>query len=951
MIPESERAFARMLVEQGLARREDVEACLAELEILAARGAGPLPKLGDLLVKRGHAAPARPAAAPGMPDEAAAAPATARFGRYVAVQKLGAGGMGEVWKAWDTPLGRWVALKFLRGSDDDEVARFKREAQVAAKLAHPNIAAVHEVGEGGGRHFIAMQYVAGQTLRTFPRDDRRRLAAVVRDAARAIHYAHGAGVVHRDVKPDNLMVEDGRVFVMDFGLARQLKGPQLSASGMMVGTPAYMPPEQARGLRSDPRADVYSLGATLYELLGDRPPFSGSSAIDVVMKVISEDPRPIEGELGVIVGKAMEKDPARRYASAAELADDLDRWLGGEPILARPPSLRYRLRKKLAKRKAVVATAALGAAAVAVSLALVVPPWLEKSRRLEAAAAARPHLDRGRDVIREMERILSADEMDLEALRAAGDRARAEFAKARAADPGGGEAHLEEARTWVLEAQRDLAQRACDRAVEADPRLATARLERARILADRYEDLRHEHHGRPLPETAETRDLWRRIEEDVAAVERWSGKEEERDLARGVRAFAEARYAEAGTALTRYAEAHAGNADAWLLAGRAWLHAPDVEAAARALTRVIELQRASALGWLLRGVLWAEHGKFDRADADLTRALELAPRYDKALLNRGVVRMKQGRFAEAEADLTRVVEALPRSAPAWFTRGGLRHRQRRFVEAEADYTKATEIDPADADAWLGRGHAREDRGRLDEAEADFTRAIALRPDMALAFGHRAGVRGLLGRLADADLDLARALELAPRNAELHLTLGELQWLKRRAAEAEAAYSRSIELDPGRALAWTKRGTVRHEAGRLAEAEADYDRAIALEPSAMAHNNRGNLRQKLKRFDEADADFTRAIELEPESLLTHYNRGNCRRELRRWAEAERDYTRAIELDAGFWRAWLGRGGVRGRLARWADAAADWERAVELEPSQEKEYRPRIEEARRRAQADK
>src|SRR6185295_17814705 len=143
---------------------------------------------------------------PAVPEEALAAPPTARFGKFIRTRRLGAGGMGEVWKAWDTILGRWVALKFLKGGDDDEIARFRREAQTAGRLHHPNIAAIFEVDEDQSRHYIAMQFVDGQTLHTFPREDRRVLVKMIACAAQALQYAHEQGVIHRDLKPENLMV-------------------------------------------------------------------------------------------------------------------------------------------------------------------------------------------------------------------------------------------------------------------------------------------------------------------------------------------------------------------------------------------------------------------------------------------------------------------------------------------------------------------------------------------------------------------------------------------------------------------------------------------------------------------------------------------------------------------------------------------------------------------------
>ncbi len=332
-----------------------------------------------------------------LPPEVAAAASdpSRRVGRYLRAAKLGAGGMGEVWKAWDAQLLRWVALKLLRGSDDEEIARFKREAQTAAALVHPNIAAIYEVGEDAGRHFIAMQFIEGQTLKTHPRHDRRALVRLLRDAARALAAAHARSVVHRDVKPENLMVAGDRVFVMDFGLARSVRQPSgITVSGMVIGTPAYMSPEQAAGGRADARADVWGLGATLYELLTDRVPFDGDTIVDILTRVAADEPRRprsidsrIDRDLETIVLKCLEKDPRRRYAGAGELADDLSHWLDGEPIAARPSTIAYRLYKRIARRPLVWGLGTVASIAVAIA-AVVFLGARTTSERLSLAEQA-----------------------------------------------------------------------------------------------------------------------------------------------------------------------------------------------------------------------------------------------------------------------------------------------------------------------------------------------------------------------------------------------------------------------------------------------------------------------------------------------------------------------------------------------------------------------------------
>ncbi|QRK12913.1 protein kinase [Archangium violaceum] len=316
--------------------------------------------------------------------------------RYQGGRLLGQGGMGQVFLAYDPRLRRNVALKFVRGDDTELVRRLLAEARAQARIEHEHVCQVYEVGEVQGRPFIAMQYIPGVLLGQLADElTLEQKVLLLRDAAEGVHAAHRAGLIHRDLKPSNILVErteDGRLkpYVMDFGLAREWREQGATATGTALGTPHYMAPEQARGevTRLDRRADVYSLGATLYFLLTGAHAIPGENGLEVLSNIPTVEPRPprsfnpdFPADLEAIVLKCLEKDRSARYDSARALVEDLDRWLAGEPVQARATGWGYWLRKKAHKHRRLVAVAAAALLAVTLSLGWAVHTRQQASRR------------------------------------------------------------------------------------------------------------------------------------------------------------------------------------------------------------------------------------------------------------------------------------------------------------------------------------------------------------------------------------------------------------------------------------------------------------------------------------------------------------------------------------------------------------------------------------------
>ena len=758
---------------------------------------------------------------------------------YRVVRELAAGGMGVVYLAEDPRLERRVALKLLRGAlyaGAEERERFAREARAAAGLRHPHVVSVHASGETAeGVPYLVLDLIEGPSLRERVREGPlppREAARLAREVAEGLAAAHAEGVLHRDLKPANVLCDPaGRALLTDFGLARRIDqeaSQGLTETGRLLGTPSYMAPEQARGEVVDERADVYGLGATLYELLTGRPPFLGGGTWQLVAKVIADlPPRPrllrpaLDLDLEAIVLRCLEKEPAGRYPSAQALAADLGRYLAGDPIQARPPSLSRRARQLLSRHQRALLSAGLAASALVVGAL----GW-----SLYARARAQAPLDRLREaerwalssrdpgqVLTEVEGALALDrraEVLIEAgrvLRLAGQlrRARELFEEAARGDPPGFSALLELHRLEQLELERYSLG-----ATRFTP--ALERLIRAAREAERAD-------GFGL--YAEGEELLRRGEV-AAARERFSAA-----LARAPR-FVWARFGRAAAS------------DA--LGDRA--------AALADLDAVLAQDPRLVVAYLQRGALQREAGELDAARADYERAERLAPEGGLGALNLGLLELSQGRLEPALAALDRALRAL-RPAAARARALGARARVQleagALPEAEADAEAALREapDPSALQVLAELAEQREDeraalgyldrllsldpdhvlarvaRGRLQAQLADLDRALELAPRLPLARRERARLLAAEGRYEEARADLGLALALDPGDGEAYFLRAQVRQLEGRLGPAERDYTNAIRARPDWPDAYLQRGVLRAQAGRLADAAHDWEQAL------------------------------------------------------------------------------------------------------------------------------
>jgi serine/threonine-protein kinase len=695
---DQDQAIARLAVRRGWITEEQasgkIDALLTREQIFELTEQHLKEELTRMALSRASSMPAEVQAA--LSDPAM------NLSEFTLVSRLGRGGVGEVWKAWDRQLHRWVAIKrpLALPSSDDALERFRREVQATSRLAHPNIVPIYRVAEHDGRPYIVMQLVRGRPAHELRLPVRRALE-VMRFVGLALHHAHENGVVHRDLKPANIMIDpDGSgVWVLDFGLANLVESRTMTATGTVMGTPSYMSPEQARGDAEArrPATDVYSLGATLYELLTGRPPFVGEQVAEIVHKILeTEPPAPrflnpdLPRDVETIVLKAMEKSIARRYSSALDFAEDLQRYLDGEPIRAKPASVGYRLKKRMAKHRGLVAVAAASALVLAGYGAYVAAERGQQRR-------AQPHFDVGLDRARTLDRLWSLP--DPAPIDATFDEAVRNFQKAMEIDPIRGEAALQIARLYYERGNDAEALKYCDEAIRRSPDLATAYLQRALIRLEEFEERRH-HRGQ------ESGPLEERIQEDLRRVLQWNQEAPELQYARGMLEFAQGNYAEAGRILESYLARVPTDWRALAWCAHAYVHVPDPAKTVAYADRAIRLRPRSMPLYGFRGNARVQMKDWDGAIEDYTRALELRRDSPGVYSNRAWAWVQKKEFEKGIADMTRAIELAPKNASHYAHRGRFRAANKDPRGALEDFDQAARLDPQSVDALTGRGRAR-----------------------------------------------------------------------------------------------------------------------------------------------------------------------------------------------------------------------------------------------------
>jgi eukaryotic-like serine/threonine-protein kinase len=850
---------------------------------------------------------------------------------YEVLGEIGRGGMGVVYKARQVALKRLVALKMIlagQHAGPGEVARFRREAEAVARLQHPNIVQIYEVGEHDGRPYLALEYVDGgslaQRLREAP-SAVREAAELVETLARAVDYAHRRGIVHRDLKPANVLLvrsdpihgvllgtgpaEAGHYEpkITDFGLAKLADaGADQTPSEAFLGTPHYMAPEQAAGKSKDigPAADVYALGAILYECLTGRPPFQGATPLDTLEQVRTREPvrpsrlRPqVPRDLETICLKCLEKDPAKRYAAACGLADDLRRFLNHEPILARPASWGQRAVKWARRRpERALLTAVTAVAAVAVVALLAGSVWYGVTEPRRRAEAARRRADETyREFVRLHDEALfhGMDSLSGGTLLTGMDAA----------------ANLQASADAARKALR-LAGVGGD-AEEAAPDLGWDGDQRAEVTARCYTLL---------------------VLLADGTARQAPGEEGSR---------------RALQVLDRVPQLGAPTRAYHLRRARYLEQLGDEAAARQEQARAEALPPSTALDYFLLGDLHYKQGEWQEAARAFETVTGLRPDDFWGRCCLALCLFRLGKWERAESSLAVCLVQRPEFVWGYLLRGIANRELQAFPAAEADFRQAERLLGQTPNAAAGyilhvnRGILRLRQDRLEEAAADFTQAVRMRPEQYTAHVNLARVFQRQQKGDEADRQLRQAVRLgAPALvvADYHEERGRDLYRARRYEESAAACREALAQRPDYPAAYEVLGHALLQLKRHAEAAKAFDGYIkhGEKPLADVYRGRGQARVQLGNYLGAVDDYTRALELaagvEEKALLadTQAHRGWAYFFADAFKPALRDFDEAIRLDGDNRDAYVGRGLARVMLGRYRDAVADAEEALRRRP---------------------
>jgi len=864
-----------------------------------------------------------------------------RLGDFEILRLIGRGGMGAVFLARQVSLDREVALKVISdisGGYKKTLERFKREAKVLAKISHPNIVAIYEVGEQGPYSYFAMEYIRGTSLDkiltsirnakpdekgsdvmrgcleggTSIYDDKAKEAAssaeidkdyivgiskIIISVADALDYAHKKGVLHRDVKPSNILIEaNGTAKLVDFGLARVESQQTITMTGEFFGTPSYVSPEQIRRPEAvDCRSDVYSLAATYYEGLTLRAPFEGNTVNETLTSVISKDIVPpkkycprLSADFNTVLMHALEKLPEDRYPTAAAFADDIENLLEFKPITAKRPSITQRAYKTL--RRSPLKAVAVGAFILIIVLGYFVSSnYIQKknkatARKLEAIAEGY---------------YVSGDYT--EALRY--------YKKAITQYPFNAATYSEIGSCYQQLKQYPQAIEAYKQAIKIEPdyTLAISSLGIIYSLEGRYEEAIKMYQSiiRISPNNAQVHNLL------GFALEKLGRQEE------AIEAF------------KNTIRIDPNNASTYTDLSYAYGKLGRYEEAIQVCQQAIKIDPKYALAYNILGSIYSNSGQNAKALEFFKTGIKIKPNDTLLLYNLGLIYSKLGRYAEAVEAYRRTIEVNPNNALVHNQLGFALEKLGRQEEAAEAYNEAIRIDPNCFEAHYDLGLFYNKSKRYEEAVKVFKQAITIDPNYAPTYVHLGFTYLTLNSYKDAVAAYTKAIQIDPNSAIVYTNLGSAYSKLSRHEEAIEVHKKAIRIDPNNALAYNELGIAYQKSGRNTEAVEAFKNAIGIDPNcALAYVSLGFTYNVLGRYEEAIEVHKKAIKIDPNKTLAYNALGVAYGESGRHKEAIQAFLQAIKIDPCCVEAHAYLGFACSKLGRYEDTIKSYEQVCKL-----------------------
>lgn len=834
---------------------------------------------------------------------------------FIQGQQLGKGGMGVVYQVEDKRLDRQAALKLLKADEKDPygVRRFWREARITARLDHPAIPPVYESGTTTrGENYLLMRLIAGATLDTQirdyhsqgrPRKGLRQLIEVLVKVAEAVAYAHSRRVIHRDLKPANIMVgQFGEVMVMDWGLARDLTEDEdsgwldaskmrtdsgsvnsgLTQSGEILGTPGYMPPEQARSEDIDERADVFSMGCILVEILTGKPPIEGKTAIERIKATLdgrfilpAMRARKIDPELQSISADSLEFNRSDRIESAAMLAVDLRAYLSGEEVLSHDYSASERFRRWLRRHSIGVVLATL--ALVFVMFAGLFFLQIESAKANQAVAEkaeqrmteTMTNLSKAEALVRRRARAKLIIQYTEPALKAGGrkewlllkvakiyldamlpDRARVLLEESIALYPPGFEA-LYFLHQIEVEHGTDISQ---ERAYQ-----------RFLKVAEKLGDESNEFYIRALANKAQ------RQKKYWEALKQYRRIEKELGILRG-------------------SDFHER--------GKCLVEVKKLEEAEEAFLRAAELNGNQWEYWANRAAVLYQLGRYPAALNDINRSLSLNDNVIESLMTRSDILQRLKNNVAALKDVERVIQLDSSYAMGFNERAILRSNLGQFGGALEDANTAIRLSPENGVFYYNRGNLHCQSNRFDDGLKDFTTALQKDPDFVDCLKNRGRLYNRKGQYQKAIVDFTRAVKLAPKRADILIHRCEAYTYLTLFEKALADANRAIELNNRTYLSYYRRAVVYSSTNRFREAIRDFTSAIQASKrnsgNEYAYYNRGICYRALNQNALAIQDFSRSLAARPRDAEVCFRRGGTYMAMGNYRAAITDFKNCLQI---------------------------------------------------------